>query len=260
MVYHWTLASILNASRVGEKDKRLVLFSRELGKVTAVARGTAVPDAKWSTSFEPFSLLYLRLYDRSHFLTVVSSEERVVYTGVLSSLSRSLKGMAMNQLAECVLESSSEEPGLFAAYVTALSRLNIAANAAEEDRVFLQFTLDVLTELGFGISSLHCERCGAALDKNVHFSMRDNAFHCSPCATTETDVVLSPELVGFLRTGEGSIDARRTLMGIALTLRLLKSAASRLAVTQAFERFAQNAATLFHIDTREEPKESCHEL
>ena len=78
MVYHWTLASILNASRVGEKDKRLVLFSRELGKVTAVARGTAVPDAKWSTSFEPFSLLYLRLYERSHFLTVVSSEERVV--------------------------------------------------------------------------------------------------------------------------------------------------------------------------------------
>jgi DNA repair protein RecO (recombination protein O) len=260
MVYHWTLASILNASRVGEKDKRLVLFSRELGKVTAVARGTAIPGAKWSTSFEPFSLLYLRLYDRSRFLTVVSSEERVVYTGVLSSLSRSLKGMAMNQLAECVLEPSSEEPGLFAAYVTALSRLNIAANAAEEDMAFLQFTLDVLTDLGFGVSSLHCERCGAALDENVHFSMRDNAFHCTPCATTEADVLLSPQLVRFLRTGVGTIDGRRTLTGIALTLRLLRSAAGRLAITQAFERFAQNAATLFRIDTREEPKESCHEL
>ncbi len=260
MVYHWTLASILHASRVGEKDKRLVLFSRELGKVTAVARSTAVPDAKWSTSFEPFSLLYLRLYDRSRFLTVVSSEERVVYTGVLSSLSRSLKGMAMNQLAECVLEPSLEEPSLFAAYVTALSRLNIAANAAEEDRAFLQFTLDVLTELGFGVSSLHCERCGAALDKNVRFSMRDNVFHCLSCATAETDVALSPELVSFLRTGEGSIDARRTLTGIALTLRLLRSAAGKLAITQAFERFAQNAATLFHTEAREEPKESCNEL
>jgi recombinational DNA repair protein (RecF pathway) len=168
--------------------------------------------------------------------------------------------MAMNQLAECVLEPSSEEPGLFAAYVTALSRLNIAANAAEEDMAFLQFTLDVLTELGFGASSLHCERCGAALDENVHFSMRDNAFHCSLCATTETDVLLSPQLVRFLRTGEGTIDGRRTLTGIALTLRLLRSAAGRLAITQAFERFAQNAATLFHIDAREEPKESCHEL
>jgi DNA repair protein RecO (recombination protein O) len=260
MVYHWTLASILNASRVGEKDKRLVLFSRELGKVTAVARGALAPDSKWSTSFEPFSLLYLRLYDRSHFLTVVSSEERVVYTGVLSSLSRSLKGMAMNQLAECVLEPFSEEPGLFAAYVTALSRLNIAANGAGEDRAFLQFTLDVLSELGFGVSSLHCERCGAALDENVQFSTRDNAFHCSRCATTETDVVLSSELVTFLQTGQGSIDQRRTLMGIALTLRLLRSAANRLAITQAFERFAQNAATLFYIDAREEPKESCHEL
>ncbi|HWQ22321.1 MAG TPA: DNA repair protein RecO, partial [Clostridia bacterium] len=200
MVYHWTLASILGASRVGEKDKRLVLFSRELGRVTAVARGTAVPDAKWSTSFEPFSLLYLRLYERSHFLTVVSSEERVVYTGILSSLSKSLKGMAMNQLAECVLEPSSEEPGLFASYVTALSRLNVAPDAAEEDRAFLQFTLDVLNELGFGVSSMHCERCGVALDDNVHFSMRDNIFHCHSCRATETDIVLSPELVSFLRT------------------------------------------------------------
>jgi recombinational DNA repair protein (RecF pathway) len=133
-------------------------------------------------------------------------------------------------------------------------------NAAEEDMVFLQFTLDVLTELGFGVSSLHCERCGAALDESVHFSMRDNAFHCLQCATTETDVLLSPELVRFLRTGGGNIDGRRTLMGIALTLRLLRSAAGRLAITQAFERFAQNAATLFHIDARQEPKESCHEL
>jgi len=49
-------------------------------------------------------------------------------------------------------------------------------------------------------------------------------------------------------------------MGIALTLRLLRSAADKLAVTQVFEQFAQNAATLFYIDTREEPKESCHEL
>jgi len=260
MVYHWTLASILNASRVGEKDKRLVLFSRELGKVTAVARGTAVPDAKWSTSFEPFSLLYLRLYDRSHFLTVVSAEERVVYTGVLSSLSRSLKGMAMNQLAECVLEPSSQEPGLFAAYVTALSRLNLAATAAEEDRAFLQFTLDVLNELGFGVSSLHCKRCGAALDDHVRFSMRDNAFHCSHCANSETDVALSPELVNFLSTGDGAIDPRRTLTGIALALRLLRSAAETLAITQAFEHFAQNAATLFRVNTKEEPKESCHEL
>ncbi|HWQ21366.1 MAG TPA: hypothetical protein VN478_01410, partial [Clostridia bacterium] len=60
--------------------------------------------------------------------------------------------------------------------------------------------------------------------------------------------------------GEGSIDGRHTLMGIALALRLLRSAAGRLAITSAFERFAQNAATLFHSDTREQLEESCHEL
>ncbi|MHB8071706.1 MAG: DNA repair protein RecO [Candidatus Cryosericum sp.] len=260
MVYHWTLASILRTSRTGEKDKRLVLFSRELGKVTAVAHGTVVPEAKWSSSFEPFSLLYVRLYDRSRFLTVVSSEERVVYTSISTSLSRSLKTMAMNQLTECVLEPSSPEPGLFAAYVTALSRMNIAADARQEDKIFLQYTLDVLTDLGFGVASLHCDRCGSALDAEPSFSMRDNAFHCRRCAVTEADVVLSPQLAAFLRAGDGEIDARHARAGIALTLRLLGVAAARLGIVPAFEQFAENAATLFREESADGQKEPDNEL
>jgi DNA repair protein RecO (recombination protein O) len=260
MVYHWTLASVLRTSRTGEKDKRLVLFSRELGKVTAIARGTAVPETKWSSSFEPFSLLYVRLYDRSRFLTVVSSEERVVYVSISTRLSKSLKAMAMNQLTECVLEHSSPEPGLFAAYVTALSRMNIAADAGGEDKVFLQYSLDVLSELGFGVTSLHCERCGSPLDAEPSFSMSDNAFHCRRCAVTEADIVLSPELAAFLRTGDGDIDARHARAGIALTLRLLRVAAASLGIGLTFEQFAQNAATLFRGESADEQKELDNEL
>jgi DNA repair protein RecO (recombination protein O) len=260
MVYHWTLASILTTSRTGEKDKRLVLFSRELGKVTAVARGTVVPEAKWSSSFEPFSLVYVRLYERSRFFTVVSSEERVVYTNIATSLSRSLKAMAMNQLTECVLEPSSPEPGLFAAYVTALSRMNIAANAGQEDKVFLQYTLDVLAELGFGVATLHCERCGSALGATPSFSMKDNVFHCGRCTVSDADVVLSPQLAAFLRTGDGEINAHHTRAGIALTLRLLGAAAERLGIGESFEKFAENAATLFREESIDGQKELNNEL
>lgn len=260
MVYHWTLASILTTSRTGEKDKRLTLFSRELGKVTAVARGTVVPEAKWSSSFEPFSLVYVRLYERSRFFTVVSSEERVVYTSISTSLSKSLKAMAMNQLTECMLEPSSPEPGLFAAYVTALSRMNITTDVSQEDKVFLQYTLDVLAELGFGVASLHCERCGSALDAAPSFSMRDNVFHCRQCTVADADVVLSPQLAAFLRTGDGEINDRHTRAGIALTLRLLGVAAGRLGIAQSFEKFAENTATLFREESNDGQKELDNEL
>lgn len=260
MVYHWTLASILTTSRTGEKDKRLTLFSRELGKVTAVARGTVVPEAKWSSSFEPFSLVYVRLYERSRFFTVVRSEERVVYTSISTSLSKSLKAMAMNQLTECMLEPSSPEPGLFAAYVTALSRMNITTDVSQEDKVFLQYTLDVLAELGFGVASLHCERCGSALDAAPSFSMRDNVFHCRQCTVADADVVLSPQLAAFLRTGDGEINDRHTRAGIALTLRLLGVAAGRLGIAQSFEKFAENTATLFREESNDGQKELDNEL
>ena len=234
MAYHWTIATILRATRVGEKDKRLVLFSRELGKITATVHGAAVPDARWSTAFEPFSLLYLRLYDRSHYLTIVSAEERIVY--------------------------GSEEPELFAAYVSALSRLNLSVTTEDEDRTFLQCTLDVLAYLGFGMSSLHCEQCGATLDDQVFFSLRENAFHCATCAASDTDVLLSPDLTAFLKAGEGPLTERQILAGIAVTLRLLRSTAERLSITQSFEQFAQSATSLFHIDEAGQAKESCHEL
>ena len=260
MAYHWTIATILRATRVGEKDKRLVLFSRELGKVTATVHGAAMPDARWATAFEPFSLLYLRLYDRSHYLTVASAEERIVYAAIVSSLSRSLKAMALNQLLECVLEPGSEEPELFAAYVSALSRLNLSMTTEDEDRAFLQCTLDILAYMGFGMSSLHCERCGVILEDQVYFSVRENAFHCAACAAPETDVLLSPDLTAFLKAGEGSLTERQILAGIAVTLRLLRSTANRLSITQSFEQFAQSATALFHIDEARPAKESCHEL
>lgn len=260
MAYHWTLATILSASRAGEKDKRLTLFSREMGKVTATARGTAVTDGKWSTSFEPFSLLYLRLYERSHFFTVVESEERAVYTRILLSLSKSLKGMAINQLTACFLEPSSEEPELFASYVSALSHLNVAEDLVSEDRIFLQFMVDVLHSLGFGLDSLYCERCGALLSDEVFFSTVDNSFRCRHCASLERDIPLSTELARFLQSGQETIDERHVLIGIAVTLRLLRSAASKLTATRAFESFAQNAATLFHSATTQNYKESQHEL
>ena len=260
MAYHWTLATILSASRTGEKDKRLILFSREMGKVTAIARGTAVTDGKWSTSFEPFSLLYLRLYERSRFLTVVNSEERAVYTRILSSLSKSLKGMAINQLTACFLEPASEEPELFASYVSALSNLNMASDTDAEDLVFLQFMVDMLYTLGFGLDSLHCERCGEALDAEIFFSTVDNSFRCRHCASIERDIPLSLEVANFLQTGQGGMDERHVLIAIAVALRLLRSAASKLTATRAFESFAQNAATLFHTATAQNDKESQHEL
>jgi DNA repair protein RecO (recombination protein O) len=260
VAYHWTIATILRATRVGERDKRLVLFSRELGKITATVHGAAMPDARWSTAFEPFSLLYLRLYDRSHYLTIVSAEERIVYGAIISSLSRSLKAMALNQLLECVLEPRSEEPELFAAYVSALSHLNLSVTTEDEDKAFLQCTLDVLAYLGFGMSSLHCERCGATLDDEVFFSLRENAFHCAACAASDTDVLLSPDLTAFLKAGEGPLTERQILAGIAVTLRLLRSTAGRLSITQSFEQFAQSATSLFHIDEAGQAKESCHEL
>lgn len=260
MRYYWTLASILHASRVGEKDKRLVLFSREMGRVTAIARGTAVPEAKWASSFEPFSLLYLRLYERSHFLTVVSSEERVVYTNISSSLSRSLKSMAINQLLECFLEPASEDPELFAAYVSALSCMNMASNEAQEDKVFLLFCLDLLDNLGFGLGELYCETCNRLIEGPVFFSPRSNAFRCAACAMQGTDIELSPELASFLQTGKGTLDHHKVLTAIALVLRLLRATADKLGISSLFEQFTQNTATLFCTEPHATIKESHHEL
>lgn len=149
---------------------------------------------------------------------------------------------------------------MFASYVTALSSLNIAANVGEEDRVFLNFSLDILDALGFGLNSLRCERCGEALGDDVFFSTADNAFHCLHCASTGRDILISPELATFLQNRQGSIDEHHVLIGIALALRLLRSAASKLATIQAFEGFAKNAATLFRTNMIENNEESQHEL
>jgi DNA repair protein RecO (recombination protein O) len=61
-VYENVEAVVLSSRRVGEKDKRLVLYTREAGRLSATAVGASRPGAKLGPATEPAVEARLRLW------------------------------------------------------------------------------------------------------------------------------------------------------------------------------------------------------
>jgi recombinational DNA repair protein (RecF pathway) len=70
MIEYFTSALVLDAEDVGELDKRVFLYTKELGKVGAKARSTRKITSKLSAYLEPFNFVKIRLIEKNGFQVV----------------------------------------------------------------------------------------------------------------------------------------------------------------------------------------------
>ncbi len=86
MPLYKTVALVLRRIPLGEKDKILTLFSRDLGKLRAVAKGARKPTSKLSGASEPLLLLRASLAEGSSLDVLSEAEVREAFPKLKSDL------------------------------------------------------------------------------------------------------------------------------------------------------------------------------
>jgi DNA repair protein RecO (recombination protein O) len=175
-----TDAIVLRKLRYGEADSILHLYTRERGRIGAIAKGVRRSKSRFGGRLEPFFRLELLLHEgRSDLMTVTSAETLDGHPG-LRSRAESIDAAA--KVGDFVLrlldESEPSEPA-YNLLANMLALLDVDPRASRRE-VSLAFRAKMLLAAGFSPELGACVHCGAT-EGLVAFSPGSGGIVCSDC-------------------------------------------------------------------------------
>ena len=172
-------ALILRSVPLGEADLLVTMFSRQAGKVRAVAKGARRSTAKLVGHLEPLTVTRLAL-SRGRNLDVINQAETLEnFTPLKTNLNAVGKGL---QVAELVDGFGSEANPNEPLYQLALSTLAAICQAPNNELPLLHFQLHLLAVSGLMPELQNCVECRREIEPDRHrFSSDGGGVFCPDC-------------------------------------------------------------------------------
>ncbi|MDE2273578.1 MAG: DNA repair protein RecO [Gammaproteobacteria bacterium] len=139
-----TPACVLHHHEWRETSRIVEIFSRDHGRLGAVARGARRAQSPWRAVLQPFRPLLLSWTGGGDLVTLIGAEADGAAVPLPGS--ELMSAYYMNELLLCLLPRHDAQPGLFRHYAEALARLR--QSAAPALRIFEK---QLLSALGYGL-------------------------------------------------------------------------------------------------------------
>lgn len=181
MAQYSTEAILLSVRNIGEADKIVTFFSKDLGKVRAIAYGCRRPKSPLAGGMQVFSHLQLQVMAGSQLDTIKQYDTKTSFR----QLRENLEGMAyasfLMELASEVCPERHPEPQIYEILLAAL-----AAFSSRNPRVVaLAAAFQLLECTGYQPNYFHCMICECKLEEEAFFSHSKGGAVCPSCAEGE---------------------------------------------------------------------------
>ena len=185
-----TEAIVLRSIRYGEADRILHLYSRDRGRLGAIAKGARKPKSRFGGRLEPFFRLDLLLHEgRSDLLTVTNVSTVEGYPRLRSSGPALSAGARACDAVLRLLDAAEPNPpayNLLCRYLALLDDPEAGPDAAGLETA-LAFRLKLALVAGFAPELASCTRCGEA-DHLVGFSGAAGGVVCASCEASSFEL------------------------------------------------------------------------
>lgn len=196
-----TEALVIGSMRYREADRIITLYTRDRGRLGAIAKGVRRTKSKVGGRLEPFSLVRASLYAGHGLYTVVGVDTLRTFQGVRDELFRLEEGARLFLAVRHLFPQEEGSTPAFNLLVRGVARLSEAADPAAAAGVVLATRLKLLGLLGYAPEMSHCALCGGE-GPFYGFSPGQGGIICEPCAddVAVSCFPLSPGAVSTLRT------------------------------------------------------------
>lgn len=169
---------VLAGAPVGEYDKRLVILTKEHGKISAFARGARRPKSSLVAACEPFTFGTFEVY-RGHDSYTISSVEVTNYFAELrQDLEKIYMGMYFCEVADYFTRENLDARSMLKLLYQSLRALMVPSLTARLVRRI--FELKVIAINGEAPRLFACFECGRKEDL-FYFVKSENGMLCQGC-------------------------------------------------------------------------------
>jgi len=191
-------AFVVHRRDLGETDKLIVLFTREMGRLTAIARGARKPGSPLAGSTDALCFAKFHLSKGRQFEYVTQAQPLRTFAHVRGDLIRTACAL---ELAEIIERAMGDQQPNEAVYDLALLTMELLDGASDPAAVSAWSEMHLMRVLGYRPRLDDCASCNQPLPPRAAFSPGAGGFLCRPCAETKRDALgLSAEAVSELRS------------------------------------------------------------
>ena len=179
-----TQAIVLKNIKYKDSDRIFTLFTKEHGKITAVARGVRKITSRRSGNLDTLNLVTVGIHEgNSGFKNIDEVKTLESFKNIKNDLSKSLKAYYISELVHRSIEEEEENPEIFNLLKKCLGALE--KNGYSGDLFINYFEINLMKILGYELSVNKCRKCDRILDdtwKKYSFNVDNGSIECEKCA------------------------------------------------------------------------------
>jgi DNA repair protein RecO (recombination protein O) len=163
-----------------ENDEAISFYTKEIGKVDAIARGVKKIISKNTSSLEPFSLLDIELVKGKDTTYVTKAVVLENFSGIRNNLDSLVAGNFVLKNLEISTKVGQKDEKIFLLTYRFLKILN---NSVPSSLLFPAYLLQLWSELGFTPDFSGCRVCNVKSDeKEYFFDTSQGKIICEVCS------------------------------------------------------------------------------
>lgn len=227
-------AVVLRHTDWGEADRLLTLYSREAGKLRAVAKGIRRLRSRKAGHLEPFTRVALMLARGREMWIVTQAETVNAYLGLAENLQRTGYAAYVMEILDRFTFEEGANRLLYQLLVDTLQRVSASDDPFVPVRYY---DLRMLDLLGFRPQLFECVGCGQAVKpENQYFSAEQGGVLCPNCGSEGQGWRVSMNTLRYLRHFQRSSYAEAARAGIPAEVRSEMEALLQNYLTYLLER------------------------
>lgn len=169
---------VLSAAPVGEYDKRVVIVTKERGKIAAFARGARKPNSALLGVTNPFSFGVFKVYEGRTSYTLMSASISNYFSELRSDMEGAYYGFYFMDLAGYYAREAADETELLKLLYQTMRALTSPKLSNRLVRYIYELRLICIN--GEGPQMFECVRCGDR-EKEKVFSIKKGGLVCREC-------------------------------------------------------------------------------